>query len=146
MLHSFLLNPGVWDGQGKISFSFSEDAFDFTMRWTVQPEQKEEILFHQTIEIEELSQQMRNNFSASNVSEDGFVILLRNETIGAIKGRGVIDPKVIAWEFRDPGQGFEGFEVYALQEDGGYKMRAEFTGGDGLRTFVKGTIQQINHG
>jgi uncharacterized protein (DUF2147 family) len=83
---------------------------------------------------------MRNNFCVFNVTSSDFKIELENSIVGKVVGKGVIGPKVIAWEFRRKDQEFEGYEIYELQESGSYKMRAEFTAGDGLRTHVEGFI------
>lgn len=118
----------------------AEDELDFTMRWTILPMEDETIYFNQQISIPDLGQTMKNNFSLSLSGPKAFTIELENQMVGKVRGKGVIDPTIIAWEFREPNQAFDGFEIYELQEGNHYKMRAEFTGGEGLRTYVNGTI------
>lgn len=140
--HRFLLQQGIWQGDGKICFSMAEDELDFTMHWTILPLEQEQIFFNQLIDIPTLGQTMKNSFTLSELAGDRFTIQLENQIIGKVVGKGVIDFELIAWEFREPKQAFEGYEVYELQEDQSYKMRGEFSGGDGMRTYVSGSISK----
>lgn len=143
MSHNFIFEPGVWEGKGVISFSMAEDKLPFVMRWTVQPEADGKHSFNQTVEVEDFTENMRNNFCVSEVKSDSFQIVLENHLVGSVQGKGVISPNALAWEFRENEQGFEGFEIYEKTEEG-YKMRAEFTAGDGLRTFVFGELSRVS--
>ena len=120
----------------------AEDRLPFDMRWTVQPTSDGKLCFSQTVEVEDFTENMCNNFCVSEIKADAFEIQLENHLVGKVQGKGVINPNALAWEFRENEQGFEGFEIYE-KIDGGYKMRAEFTAGEGLRTFVHGTIKKI---
>jgi hypothetical protein len=73
---------------------------------------------------------------------DSFAIELENQALGKIVGGGVINDKVIGWEFRMPELGFEGFEFYERQEDDSYLMHAEYTTSDQFRTLIKGRVWQ----
>ena len=143
MSHDFIFEPGVWEGKGVISFSMAEDRLPFAMRWSVQPESDGKLCFSQLVEVEDFTENMSNHFSVTEVKSDSFLIKLENHLVGAIEGKGVISPKALAWEFRANEQGFEGFEIYEKTETG-YKMRAEFTAGEGLRTFVFGELSRIS--
>lgn len=121
----------------------ADDALDFIMRWKVEPNDDGEIVFRQEITIDDLGQKMNNQFRVSSLTSEAFQIALENQLVGKVCGKGVVDSKVIAWEFREPEQEFDGFEIYELQEDASYKMRAEFTAGEGLRTYVQGQIQKV---
>ena len=66
-----------------------------------------------------------NNLVFSDATPSSFSVLLENDLIGRVNGKGVIDPKTIAWEYRS-GTDFEGFEVYELQDNGDYMMHAEY--------------------
>ncbi|MCH9627521.1 MAG: hypothetical protein S4CHLAM2_11620 [Chlamydiales bacterium] len=140
MTHRFILTPGIWEGAGQITFSMAEDILDFTMRWSVLPLEEEKVEFHQEIVVEGLADTMRNHFCVSSLTPSAFEIELENKIVGKVVGTGVISSQVIAWEFRRKDQEFEGYEIYELQEDDSYQMRAEFTAGDGLRTCVQGAI------
>ena len=142
--HAFIFTPGVWEGNGTITFSMAEDILDFKMSWTVLPLEDEKIFFTQEIDIDGFADKMRNHFCISHISGSEFEIELENNVVGKVIGKGVISPKVLAWEFRRKDQEFEGYEIYELQQDGSYKMRAEFTAGEGLRTQVQGFIDRNN--
>jgi len=139
-MHSFIFSPGVWEGNGTISFSMVEDVLPFTMQWTVLPIEDQKIYFNQEIAIQSFPEKMRNLFTVWPLSQSTFEIQLENQIIGKVVGSGLITPTTIAWEFRRRDQEFEGFEIYELQKDGSYKVRAEFSSGDDMRTHVKGSI------
>jgi hypothetical protein len=140
MHHAFIFTPGVWDGMGNITFSMAEDVLQFTMQWTILPIDEKKIYFNQEIAIFSFPEKMRNHFTLWQVTPSTFEIQLENQIVGKVVGSGLITPTTIAWEFRRRDQEFEGFEIYELQKDGTYKMHAEFTAGEGMRTHVTGTI------
>lgn len=142
MTHTFIFEPGVWEGRGKISFSMAEDQLPFKMRWTVLPKDNDQYLFSQLVEVDDFTEKMNNSFCVSSVDENGFMIELENHLVGKVEGKGVINDHVLAWEFRENEQGFEGFEIYEKSGDD-YKMRAEFSAGEGLRTYVRGIISKV---
>jgi len=120
----------------------AEDVLNFSMNWTVLPVEDEKIYFNQIIDIDSFAEKMRNSFCVSAITASDFEIELENNIVGKVVGKGVLSPKVIAWEFRRKDQEFEGYEIYELQENGSYQLRAEFTAGDGLRTHVQGYIER----
>jgi hypothetical protein len=144
MIHNFIFKPGVWEGVGKISFSMADDELPFRMRWSVSPQELGSIRFSQLVEVENFSDPLTNNFTLSGITSSHFVITLENDLVGKVEGKGLYSEKLIAWEFRNAAEGFEGYEIYELQTDGTYKMRAEFMGGEEFRTFVAGTIKLKN--
>ena len=142
-MHSFIFAPGVWEGRGTITFSMAEDVLDFSMRWTILPAEEEKIYFNQEIDIKTFPEKMRNNFTLHLLSATTFEIELQNQIVGKAVGSGLITPSTIAWEFRRKDQEFEGYEIYEIQPDGSYKMRAEFTAGGGMRTHITGSITRL---
>jgi hypothetical protein len=140
MEHAFIFKPGIWDGTGRITFSIATDVLDFVMQWTILPMDEKRIYFNQEITINSLPERMRNHFTIWHLTDSNFEIQLENQIVGKVVGSGLITPKTIAWEFRRRDQEFEGFEIYELQQDGSYKMHAEFTAGEGMRTQVFGAI------
>ena len=120
----------------------AEDVLTFTVRWTILPIEEKKIYFNQEISIDTFPEKMRNNFTLLPMPPNAFEILLENQIVGKVVGSGLITPATIAWEFRRKDQEFEGYEIYELQQDGSYKMRAEFSAGEGLRTQVSGTISR----
>lgn len=141
-MHPFIFEPGIWEGSGLLRFSMAADEIPFVMRWTVEPSEEGKIHFEQIVDIQELNQKMRNKFCISEKSSNRFHIQLNNAVVERVLGIGVLDPKTIAWEFREQGKDFEGFEVYEKQEDGSYKMHGEYAAPDSVRTHVTGVISK----
>lgn len=139
--HKFIFEPGVWLGEGKVNLSISDEMLKFSTRWNVEdPKKPGSICTLQEVQIKGLEDVMKNKLTFSNFSEGEFCVHLENENIGKVKGFGIIKPKTIAWEFRSDDKEFEGFEVYELQEDGGYFMHAEYVTKDEFRTLIQGKI------
>lgn len=118
----------------------AEDELNFSMKWKVFSAEEGVIRSHQLIQVEGVQDKMENTFSFLDIKGGKFALELENHLVGKVRGKGLIEPKTIAWEFCKTPQLFEGFEIYKLQEDGSYRVRAEFTAGEGLRTYVKGEI------
>lgn len=139
--HRFLWEPGNWTGEGEITFSEASDRLRFSTRWTVKSEDAGVIAASQKIEVEGVSEKMENDFVFADFNDQKFAVELDNQLLGCIYGSGLVDGKVIAWEFRaDDQQGVEGFEIYELQEDGSYSMRAEYVSSDQFRTIIEGKL------
>jgi hypothetical protein len=141
--HPFLLTPAVWLGQGKIKLSLAVEELVFFTRWSIAEADTEgKIVLIQEIQIKGLPEIMHNEFTLSNLSQGEFSIELENEAVGRVTGKGVINDKVIAWEFRVEDIGFEGFEIYEKQDDKNYLMRAEYATNDEFRTLIEGKLWQ----
>lgn len=139
--HEFIFKPRVWLGQGKISVHMVTEKISFYSRWMVDmPEEKHELTAVQEIEMENVSEKMKNQFTFYDIRNEKFSLFLENPIIGKVIGNGLFDEKVIAWEFRDVGAGLEGYEVYELQQDGHYRMRAEYSSQEKEHTFIEGDI------
>lgn len=137
--HDFLFNPGLWIGEGRVTFSASPEHIHFYTKWQVEKQSKEGIPCRQQVEIQGTDEHVFNSFQIKEVTPASFKIELENDLIGKVQGTGVIDVKTIAWEFRDS-PNFEGFEVYELQEDGDYMVHAEYASTDQYRTIIDGRI------
>ncbi len=140
--HLFIFNPGIWIGEGKITFSTSPEIIHFYTKWTIEPFD-EEVGYscQQQVEMQGVNESVFNNLSFSEVTPKSFKITLENDLVGVVDGKGIIDPKTIAWEYR-PNTDFEGFEVYELQENGDYMLHAEYSSPDQYRTVIDGRIWQ----
>src|SRR5579871_4488656 len=124
--HLFLLTPATWLGQGKIQLNMVAEELGFFTKWTIEPIDSEgRINCSQEIQVKGLSDVMHNEFTLSDVTGGEFSMQLENQALGKIVGKGLINDKLIAWEFRVADIGFEGFEFYEKQEDNTYLMRAE---------------------
>ncbi|MDP1609193.1 MAG: hypothetical protein Q8L98_07770 [Chlamydiales bacterium] len=129
--HTFILSPGLWSGEGKIIMNMIDEELLFTTEWVVQqPDFSGKVECMQTVQIQGLSESMNNELTFYNFQPKQFSVDMENQNIGQIAGCGVIDEKMIAWEFRNPEMQFEGYETYLLQEDGSYLMRGEYITSD----------------
>ncbi len=141
--HQFLFTPSAWLGQGKIQLNMVSEELGFFTRWNIGlPDGDGRIECLQEIQVKGLSDVMHNVFSISNLTNGEFTIELENQALGKITGKGLINDKVIAWEFRIEDIGFEGFEMYEKQDDKNYLMRAEYATSDQFRTLIQGRLWQ----
>jgi hypothetical protein len=143
--HQFIFSPGEWIGQGKITFSASPAQLRFYTKWLISERKENEISAEQIIEQQGEADLMANSFSFTDLTPVSFKISVNSELLGTVIGKGVIDSKTIAWEFRqsmnpDREEPFEGFEVYELQEGGDYLLHAEYFSGQEYRTIIDGRI------
>ncbi len=119
----------------------SDEELNFYTRWNHGEKDSDgTIAYSQEVQIHGMSDIMHNEFSISDCTASQFTIELENASLGTIVGKGVIKDNTIAWEFRNPELGFEGFEFYELQDDGSYQMRAEYATTDQFRTIIRGKI------
>jgi hypothetical protein len=141
--HQFLLSPNSWLGQGKIQLNMVSEELAFFTRWnasSIDGDGRIECL--QEIQVKGLSEIMHNEFLIFNLTGNEFSIDLENQALGKISGKGLINDKVIAWEFRVEEIGFEGFEFYEKQDEKNYLMRAEYATSDQFRTLIQGRLWQ----
>jgi hypothetical protein len=141
--HSFILTPCQWLGEGKIVLNMVEEELSFFTRWNISTKDSTGLIeCVQEIQVKGLSDVMLNQFLFTNFTPSSFSIELENQALGKVIGAGVINDKVIGWEFRMPELGFEGFEFYEKQEDQSYLMHAEYSTTDQFRTLIKGKVWQ----
>lgn len=140
--HGFILSPGTWSGEGKILLNMIEEELMFNTNWIVQ--QKDfagKVQCIQEIQIQGLSENMRNELTFYDFQTKQFAVDMENQNIGRIAGSGVLDEKMIAWEFRNSETNFEGYETYTLQDDGSYLMRGEYVTADQFRTQIEAHLR-----
>jgi hypothetical protein len=141
MPHQFLLTPYPWLGQGKIQLNMVSEELAFFTRWSAENADGDgRIECLQEIQVKGLSDIMHNEFLIYNLTSGEFSIDLENQALGKITGTGLINEKVIAWEFRIEEIGFEGFELYEKQDENNYLMRAEYATNDQFRTSIQGRL------
>ena len=141
--HQFLLKPSTWLGQGKIQLNMVAEELGFSTRWSVSNVDGDgRIECTQEIQVKGLSEVMHNQFLIHNLASGEFSIDLENQALGRVTGKGIVNDKVIAWEFRVEAIGFEGFELYEKQDDNNYIMRAEHATDDHFRTLIQGRLWQ----
>jgi hypothetical protein len=135
----FIFTPGLWLGEGKISFSASHEFLKFYTKWEITEETPGIMTAVQVVEMQGVEEKVVNVFTFKDITPTSFTVLLENNVIGSMTGTGLRNEHVIAWEFR--GQtAFEGFEVYEQQESGDYFLHAEYGSSDQFRTIVEGLI------
>ena len=141
-MHHFLLTPSSWLGQGKIQLNMVSEELGFFTRWNAENvDGSGRIECLQEIQVKGLSDIMHNEFLIYNLSATGeFSIDLENQALGRVTGTGLINEKIIAWEFRVEEIGFEGFELYEKQDENNYLMRAEYATSDQFRTLIQGRL------
>jgi hypothetical protein len=137
------MSPSTWLGEGKIQLNMVEEELAFFTKWNVSQKDKSgKIECIQEIQVKGLSDIMHNQFLFFDMAPGNFLIELDNPALGKISGKGLITPHTIAWEFRVPQIGFDGFEMYEKQADDVYFMHAEYATTDQLRTVIRGKVWQ----
>lgn len=118
-----------------------EEELIFNTQWTIQPPDfAGKIACAQDIQIQGLSEGMRNELNFYNFQNKTFSVDMENQNIGRIAGTGICDESVVGWEFRNNDLNFEGFETYTLQPDGSYLMKGEYVTSDQFRTQIEAHI------
>ncbi|OGN69643.1 MAG: hypothetical protein A3I67_06395 [Chlamydiae bacterium RIFCSPLOWO2_02_FULL_45_22] len=118
-----------------------EEELVFNTNWSVQNKDfSGKVPCAQEIQIQGLSENMRNELSFYNFQNTTFSVDMENQNVGRIAGTGVYDDKMIAWEFRNNEMHFEGYEIYHLQPDGSYHMKGEYVTSDQFRTLIEAHI------
>lgn len=136
--HAFIFSEGTWLGEGKIRFSSSPTEITYRTSWSQLSFEPSRIVLRHKVELEGVPEMVTNKFEIIGANDSSFLIKLSNELMEDAIGKGVIEEKKIAWEFRLPN--FEGFEVYTLLEDGSYQVHAEYLSSDLFGTIINGKI------
>ncbi|CUI15804.1 conserved hypothetical protein [Candidatus Protochlamydia naegleriophila] len=135
----FIFSPGLWLGEGKITFSASHEFIKFYTRWQIVQESSELIRAVQVVEMQGIDEQVINTFMFKDIQPHAFTVSLENSIVGQITGTGLRQENTVAWEFRGQ-RAFEGFEVYERQENGDYFLHAEYGSPDEFRTIIEGLV------
>jgi hypothetical protein len=139
--HMFIFSSGTWFGEGKILLNMVEEELIFSTQWGVQTRDfSGKVACVQEIQIQGLTDRMSNNLTFYDFQTKTFSVDMENQNIGRIVGTGVYDEGTIAWEFRNNDMNFEGYETYALQPDGSYRMKGEYVTSDQFRTQIEARI------
>jgi len=141
--HFFIFKSEPWLGEGIITLNMVEERLNFLTKWSVtDPDFAGKIQSVQELQISGISENMRNELTFFDFTDNNFSVEMENLNIGRVVGTGVFDDNMIAWEFRDNDLSFEGFETYHLQKDGSYIMHAEYVTSDQFRTQIDGKLWQ----
>ena len=141
MDHHFIFNLDEWLGEGGIQLSMSAEPLYFITRWKAVSSKEDPLIeYVQEVQIKGMSEVTVNHFSFFEKQEKSFRINLENNTVGKVEGKGVINPQVIGWEFKNPEVHFQGFEFYEKVSDSEYKISGEYSADGNYRTTIKGKI------
>lgn len=138
--HHFLLEPGIWLGEGKVAVVSHDNEIKFYTRWRVEEKRGGKIIAVQEVELAKGEDKTVNTFMLSQINDENFLMQLQNDLFGQVFGKGIINDKSIAWEFHGKDLAFEGFEVCQLQEDESYLTRAEYTSTGEPHTVIIGKL------
>lgn len=135
----FLFIPGLWLGEGKITFTSSPEFLKFYTKWEISQISSDLMKAVQVVEIQGVEEHVVNTFTFTDITSTTFAVSLENNLVGKVSGTGLRNDRVIAWEFRGQ-SAFEGFETYERQENGDYFLHAEYGPPSDFRTIVEGLI------
>ncbi len=121
----------------------ADDRFKYQTKWHIHSQEEERIYAIQEVKIEGFNESNKNQFVLTSLTPSSFGIELKNNIVGTVPGKGVLDAQVLAWEFHAPEMDFEGYEVYELHPDKSYSVRANYVSGEGLRTFIEGELLPV---
>ncbi len=137
--HLFLLKPGLWLGEGTVTFTASPESLHFATKWEVKEMANGELQAVQQVEIRGLSERVVNRFLFFDITPTQFALELQNELVGSVIGKGIYDELQIGWEFLGHTD-FQGFEIYRVIDQETYSLHAEFSSSDEYRTIVHGRV------
>jgi hypothetical protein len=143
--HQFIFSPGIWLGQGVITFSYSEEKISYYTKWIVEHGDDGTIHAQQQVQKQGEKETLLNFLVFSPATPQHFSVELKNEEIECVQGKGMRDDKQILWTYytniSSPQiETFEGFESYLLQSNGEYNSHAEYTSIGEYTTIVDGKI------
>lgn len=141
----FIFQPGIWIGEGDISFSSSPQKIHFYTKWVIGEEGPNGIICEQHIEQRGYPEPLLNRFLFTKTNEDTFDVQINSEHIQNGKGTGVFTAENIGWDFpsqisMDGQSFFQGFELYYLKNDYTYDIHAEYSSDDTHSTIIDGKL------
>lgn len=144
-VHQFVFSPGIWLGQGLISFSYSEEKISYYTKWIFEHSEDGIIYAQQHVQKQGEKESLINHLTFSQAIPPHFAVELKNEEIVCVQGKGMWDARQILWTYypniSNPEiETLEGFETYSLQHNGEYISHAEYSSVGGYTTIVDGKI------
>lgn len=139
--HRFLVTPGRWLGEGNITIKGSDASIRFFADWVVKGDINEIVICKQRVEMFQVEEHTINNIAIYAYSGNAFKIEIENDLFGKAKGKGLIEGRVIRWEFQQShDDGLCGVEEYTLQDNGDYHLHAEYYSDEIYRTTIKARL------
>lgn len=146
--HSFIFEPGIWLGQGKVRIQQSSDFVNVYMKWDFSPaDEKGGIACKQYVEREGVKDILCNALYFLPMTPVIFSVELTQDGAEKSSGFGFINAERIAWEYLKKAEEtkeietfLEGHESYILQQNGEYLCQAEFSSGKEYTTHLEGVL------
>lgn len=137
--HPFLFIPGIWLGEGKITFKGSPEILKFYTKWEITLESPTIVKALQTIQIQGIEDKTHNSYIFEETGRQTFLVKLENALMGLTEGKGLYDERIIAWEIKNE-HFIAGFENFERQKNGDYFHHAEYGGEDKFGSTIEGLI------
>lgn len=139
--HDFILSPSIWLGRGEIQLSNVDQISQYSTRWDFSNKNSLGVIeSSQKIQLNNAADLMYNHLLFFNMTSDKFHVQFDHPLMGTICGKGIITAILIAWELRSIKLGFDGLEFYEKQNDGSYRVYAEYTSLKQTRAIIKGKV------
>jgi len=74
MAHDFIFKPGLWVGEGRVTFSASPERLRFYTKWTIEKEIEKTVTSQQRVEMEGGGSNVYNTFILSDMTPVSFFI------------------------------------------------------------------------
>ena len=136
----FIFSPGIWLGEGTITFATSPDIIKFYTKWEISENNQSCIHAKQVVEMQGIKEKVVNHFIFTDFTDTSFSVCLESEAMGRVQGLGAITPVLLRWEIIQSDVSSQGFETYELQDNGTYCLHAEYKSTDPYQTTVDGLI------
>lgn len=136
----FLLQEGVWLGEGQVDLCQHGQQLKFHTKWKVGALVDGRIDAIQEVEIVDGHEKVINRYRFIKTAAQNFLIELENELFGKMHGKGVLSNESIAWEFHGDDLAFEGFEIFQKHQDGTFLSRAEYASDGEPHSIINGSL------
>ncbi len=141
----FIFQSGTWLGEGIIEFSLMPGKLKFYSNWSILGDEEKKVFTAvQSIQVEGKPDKVENRLLYSDINSEKFKVTLSNAEVGKVEGKGVVSHEGLGWEYRACPEVFDGYEMYWYQEDGTFKVKAEYLSPDQVRTVIQGKLWQKN--
>ena len=135
----FILQPGIWLGQGKISFAHSPENLNYYTKWKIEEQKDGIIKAIQIVELEENKDQRIHSFTFQLMTSTTFQVILEIEGINKVEGAGLYHADFVCWNFQNQ-QDFQGIEIYQRQTHESFTLRSEYGSTEAFKTTIDGLI------
>lgn len=135
----FIFSPGVWRGEGMLTFPLLSDKVKFYTQWEITQVAPGKCTAVQTVEMEGLSEQVINRWLFLQSDESSFSLELESASLGQQRGVGGADDSCFSWEVFGDVKGHERYE----QQGEEWHFDARYGADDLYCTLVQGRLWRI---